>query len=122
MFHLEQHIEASMARGVDRAEAMRLARLAIGGPEQIKEAHRDARGITPVADLARDIRYAMRTLARLPGFAIAAIAVLGLAIGAGTVVVTVIESVLLTPLPYPQPEQLLTLRAHSESSGDAWGF
>ena len=66
-FHLEQHAADLVARGHDPAEARRLARLALGGPEQVKEGCRDARGTRWVEDLWQDLRYAVRVLAAEAG-------------------------------------------------------
>jgi predicted permease len=121
-FHLEQHISQLVARGWAPDEARRQARLALGGPEQVKEKCRDARGTRWLEDLLQDSRYALRTFRQRPGFAVVALLVLGLGIGATTVMFTVINSVLLRPPAYPEPERLLTLRGHTEQFGEFWGF
>ena len=68
-FHLEQHAADLIARGYQPEQAMREARLALGGPQQVKEECRDARGTQWLEDLLQDFRYALRTLRQRPGFA-----------------------------------------------------
>src|ERR1700737_3113280 len=106
-FHLDQHTADLIANGLHPDEARRQARLALGGPEQVKEQCRDARGTRLVEDLLQDMQYAVRTLRRMPGFAAVAMLVLAAGIGATTLMFTVINSVLLRPLSYPEPERLL---------------
>lgn len=115
-FHIEQHAADLIAQGHDPEEARRQARLALGGPEQVKEMCRDARGTRWVEDLWHDLRYALRTLAKNPGFTAVALLTLTLGIGVTTVMFTVINGVLLKPLPYMQPEKLLAV--HSQT--DTW--
>ena len=108
--HLEQHMAALIERGHSPEEARRLARMELGGPEQVKEACRDARGTRWLEDLFQDVRYALRTLRQNPGFAAVALLTLALGTGATTIVFTVIEGVVWRPFPYPHPERLLRLR------------
>ena len=115
-FHIEQHAADLIAQGHDPEEARRQARLALGGPEQVKEMCRDARGTRWVEDLWHDLRYALRTLAKNPGFTAVALLTLTLGIGVTTVMFTVINGVLLKPLPYMQPEKLVAV--HSQT--DTW--
>src|SRR5262245_63734570 len=83
-FHLEQLVDRYMAAGVPRGEASRRARLEMGGFDQVKEEHADARGVRLLEDLASDLRYAVRQVMRAPGFAVLAALCLGLGIGANT--------------------------------------
>jgi predicted permease len=121
-FHEDQHAADLVARGVHPDEARRQSRLALGGPEQVKEQCRDARGTRWVEDLLQDTQYAVRALRRMPGFAAVAMLVLAMGIGATILMFTVINSVLLRPLSYPQPERLLTLHGVTEKLGEFWGF
>jgi predicted permease len=122
LFHIEQHTQDLIARGTTPEEANRRARLAIGGPEQVKENCRDARGTRWLEDLAQDTRYALRTFRQKPAFAAISILVLALGVGATTLMFGVINGVLLRPLSYPHPEQLLTLRGSLPEFGDFWGY
>jgi predicted permease len=124
-FHLEQHAADLIARGHHPDEARRQARLAMGGPEQVKEQCRDARGTRWLEDLWQDFRYALRTLRQKPGFAAVAILTLALGSGATTAMFTVINGVLLKPLPYAQPDKLVALQEQTDWStqwGNLWAF
>src|SRR5690242_9800017 len=75
-FHIEQHAADLMARGSSREDALRQARLDLGGPEQVKEGCRDARGTRWVEDLVQDTRYSLRMLRQKPGFTAVALCTL----------------------------------------------
>lgn len=121
-FHIDQHSEQLMARGLAPDKARRQARLGLGGPEQVKERCRDARGTRWLEDLLQDFRYALRTFRQRPGFAATALLILALGIGATTVMFAVINSVLLRPLSYPEPHRLVTLHGFTDEFGEFWGF
>lgn len=114
-FHLEQHTNDLLAQGYSRDEARRQARVALGGPEQVKENCRDARGTRWLEDLLQDFRYAIRTLRKQPGFAAVALLTLALGSGATTVMFTVVNGVLLKPLPYPEPNRLVAVHGHTDT-------
>ena len=124
-FHLEQHTRDLIARGCTPGEARRQAHIAFGGSERMKEDCRDARGTRWLEDLVQDVRYAVRTLCQRPGFAAIALLTLALGTGATTVMFTVINGVLLKPLPYAEPDRLLLVQEKTDWStqwGDLWAF
>jgi len=99
-FHLEQQVAGYIAAGISPEEARRRARLEFGGLERVKEEVRDTRWETHLDNLARDFRYALRTLRKDRRFALTAIFALALGIGASTVVFSVVYNVFFQALPY----------------------
>jgi predicted permease len=116
-FHLDQHTIDLIAHGRSPEEARREARLAFGGPEQVKEECRDARGTRWLEDLWQDVRYAVRALRQRPGFAVVALLTLALGTGGTTVMFAVMNGVLLKPLSYPEPERLVALHEQADTHG-----
>jgi hypothetical protein len=108
-FHIEQHASDLIARGVDPAEARRQALIAIGGVDQVKEDCRDERSTRWLSDIVQDTRYALRLLRHTPGFALVTLITLALGTGATTVMFTVIDGVLLKPLPFAAPHELVAV-------------
>ena len=120
--HIERHTNELIADGYAPEEARRRARLELGGPEQVKERCRDARGTRWVEDLAQDTRFALRMLRKNPGFAAVALLTLALGSGATTVMFTLVNGVLLKPLSYPEPDRLIQLHRKIEQLGEPWGY
>jgi predicted permease len=106
-FHFEAQVADKVRAGVPESEARRLTRLEFGGLEQIKESCRESRGTMWVESLAQDVRYGLRQLGKSPGFAVIAIVSLALGIGANTAIFTLLNAILLRPLPVQSPKELL---------------
>ena len=104
--HFDLQVNRYLADGWTRETALRQARLDIGGFDQVKEDHRDARGTRALDDLWRDARVAMRMLRRAPVFAATAIVTVGLGVGINTLVFSVVEGLVLRPLPIEKPDRV----------------
>ena len=108
-FHVEEQTAENMAAGMNPADARAAALRSLGAVTLIKDRCRDSLGLGWFDDIARDVRYAARALLRNPGFSIVATLTLALGIGANTAFFTLVRTVLLTPLPFRDPDQLVML-------------
>ena len=117
--HLAMRAERNIAAGMSPEDAHLHARRTFGGVEQIKERARDAHGWMIFEQLWRDGRYALRQLAKTPIFTISAIVVLALGIGATTAIFSVIQALLIAPLPYPEANRLVLLQSWHKDQGTA---
>jgi predicted permease len=108
-FHIDQQTEKYVRAGVPPAEARRRAMIKFGGVERVKEQTRDEFRAALFEDFVRDLHYGARLLRRAPGFATVAVLTLALGIGAATTVFSVVDGVLLRPLPYPNPDRIVRL-------------
>src|SRR5581483_2690695 len=115
--HLEREAEKYQRAGLAPNEAMRRARLALGGSEQVKQQCRESRGTKFIEDLLQDLRYAMRSFAKTPGLTVLIVLSLAIGIGANTAIFSVVNGLLLRPLPYPHADRLAILWLRSPGIG-----
>ena len=107
--HLAHEIDRNLARGLTPAEAQRQARLRFGNPLTIRDRVARYRSLPLLESLTRDLRYAWRSLRKTPGLTVVALLVIALGSGVNTAVFSVVNTVLLRPLPYPDPQSLVHL-------------
>jgi putative ABC transport system permease protein len=118
-FHLQTVTDRYLANGLSPADARAAALRDLGGLEQRKDDCRDVRRTARLEQLGRDARFALRMLRRNPGFAVLGVMIMALGIGANTAVFSVVYTVLLKPLPFHDPDRIVTLTNASRSAPGA---
>ena len=118
-FHSEMETQKNERLGMSRAAARRQAMLAFGGVERHQESMRDGRGVRLLEDLVRDLRYAARALWHNPGFTLAAVLTLALAIGTNAAVFSVVNGLIIRPFPVAAPDRLVALWNTNPADGGA---
>ena len=114
--HIEFAFEENLARGMSEDEARRAALVGFGGVTQIREKYRVRRGVPFLEQMVRDVRFGMRQLRRSPGFAVTAILTLALGLGANTAVFSLINGLMLRPLPVPHADELAVVHVSDDGS------
>ena len=112
--HLQLHIDDNVRAGMTPVEARRQALLKFGPIESVKEAYRDRSRLPLVESALKDVRFGLRMLRREPAFAAAAVITLALGIGANAAVFSVVDPVLLRPLPYPEPDRIVRVNGGAQ--------
>ncbi len=117
--HMEMAVEENLRRGMSPDEARRQARIQFGGVQQAREIHRDARGLPWLEVLVQDLRFTVRTLRRDSGFTMVAVLILALGIGANIAVFSVVNTILLRPLPFPDSQRLVRIVEKDAGSNES---
>jgi putative ABC transport system permease protein len=123
--HLAMLTDENVRRGLTPDEARRAAHLQLGATERLRETNRDLRGLPFLETFAQDVRYAFRTLKKSPGFTAVVVLTLALGIGANTAIFSVVYAVMLKPLPYTRPAELIDIGQITPDTLDTptgWSF
>ena len=110
-------VETKIRDGKSTAEARRLAAIELGGVEQLKEEIREFKAGYNLEALFRDVRFGLRMMLKTPGFTIVTIATLGLSIGANTAIFSLVNGVLLRPLPFPDAQRIIYIEGKNTAAG-----
>lgn len=121
-FHLEMEARKYEHEGMDPVDARRLARVRFGGEERFREQARDSWGVAPLIDFMSDVRYAARQLLQRPAFAVVSILTLALGIGGTVALFSVVDGLILRPLPFEGEEQLVTFWSDYDWRGAEFDF
>ena len=120
--HLDLHTDDLISQGYSPEEARRQAHLALGGPEQVKEKCRDARGTRWLEELLQDLRIGVRMMRKNPGFTLVVTATLALGIGANTAIFGLVDALLLRPLPVAKAPSELVLLTRGDGRGPTLSY
>ncbi len=120
--HLGLLVEEHIRRGVPREEAERLARIQLGGSAQLREAHRETRGLPFLDSLLQDLRYALRGLRHNPAFSVFIILIVGLGIGASSTIFSIVNALLIRPLPFSDSRRLVWISNLADDSVTEWNL
>jgi predicted permease len=107
--HVDMHVEDGIRTGLSPEEARRQALIRLGGAEQARQAYRDRATLPPLESVWQDVRFALRQMRKAPGFTLTAVLTLALGIGANAVIYTLVDSILLRPLPYDRQDRLVRI-------------
>ena len=121
-FHIDQQVKENIARGLNPDEARYAALRTFGNPTQLRDEARSSWSWNWLEKFLRDLRYGVRILTRSPGFSLTAILVMALGIGATTSLFTIVRSVLLKPLPFRDPDNLVMVYEHFREDNGGSGF